>query len=161
MLNTLYTHGTNIPFNHTHMHNKMLCTSKIAFNSSIGAAVHNSSIMFKMIQQKRGEAAMHVSDELQSSPTQSAYLPFVINPVILSSQTSFFAFCNSPHLRKVERDTKSLCSCTVSELEGSVNIKEVKSRAGKGRFVWCLFISSKRDAGCVRHRQRRYVLRFN
>lgn len=30
MFNTLYTHSTNIPFNHTHMHNKVLCTSKIA-----------------------------------------------------------------------------------------------------------------------------------
>lgn len=30
MLNTLYTHKTNTPLNHTHMHNKMSCTSKIA-----------------------------------------------------------------------------------------------------------------------------------
>lgn len=32
MYNTLYTHRTDISFNHTHMHNKMLCTSKIGFN---------------------------------------------------------------------------------------------------------------------------------
>lgn len=70
---------------HTHMHNKMLCTSKDLLLTPPSfqlhwVAVHNCSIMFKMIQQKQGELAMHMSNELQSSSTQtqSVYLPLTL-----------------------------------------------------------------------------------
>lgn len=138
MLNTLYTHGTNIPLNHTHMHNKILCKSKIAFNSSVRryrVAVHNSSIELKKNQQKRGEAAMHVSVELQSSPTRLWHGHKVLSHkpcYFIKLDFFFFALCKSPHLWN--------CSCTMRQVEGEG--KEVQSQAGKGRLL-VPFSSSK------------------
>lgn len=64
---------------------------------------------------------MHVSDGLQSSPTSPGHTE-CLNPVISSSQTSIFPFGTALVVEEshgVERDTKSLCSCTVSEGDGA------------------------------------------
>lgn len=80
-----HTHTHSYTLTRTHMLNQMLCTSKdllwtLPPIQLHWVAVHNRSIMFKMIQQKQGEIAMHMSNELQSSPTQTqrVYLPLTL-----------------------------------------------------------------------------------
>lgn len=54
MLNTLYTHRTNIPFNHTHMHYKM-CTPKIAL-LLIPSANHTELLYTTPVQCSRNDS---------------------------------------------------------------------------------------------------------
>lgn len=64
---------------------------------------------------------MHVSDGLQSSPTSPGHTE-CLNPVISSSQTSLLPSGTALVVEEshgVERDAKSLCSCTVSEGDGA------------------------------------------
>lgn len=60
--------------------------------------------------------------------------------LFLSSQTSSLPFVTALIFKR-ERDTESLCSCAVSEVEGEVKGGVMESRAGERRFP-VLFISS-------------------
>ena len=162
MFNTLYTHGTNVPNIHTHMHNKMLCTSKIALlsNPVIVKAFQSSCTRLPCMLLQWREVAMHMSDELQSSPTNlwrghkvhKCQSETLMSPQVHSVETSLFAFLWQPSSLKRRGQAELLRSKWGS---GSSK-RRTDGQVKQGKRFLVPFYLQRRNAGCVRHRQRRY-----
>lgn len=151
MLNTLYSHITN--HNHTHMHDKMSCTSKIVLDScSDSKNIDWTQLQHEWSQQKRGRrAAMHPIKvlnqviakvlKLNYSSSQFFHLP--------SWKISLFFSPMTP---------KSLCFCMVSRLEEGVEENRGNEQRGEKnpKILGAIYLQ-REDVGCVRHRKRKYL----
>lgn len=144
MYNTLYTHRTDISFNHTHMHNKMLCTSKIGFNfcSELNTDWLSTTLAWCSRKDSTEARVGGHACEVSISSWHKELKPFFIKPDIS------FGFCNSSCIKK---DTKVLCFYT------EIKLDRVKGKQSRWKKVSGAIHLQQEDISSVRHRQRKYA----
>lgn len=142
MYNTLYTHGTDISFNHTHMHNKMLCTSKIGFNF---CSKLNTDWLSTTLAWCSGKDSTEARVGGHACEVSISFGYKELKPFFIKARHPF-GFSNSSCTK---RDTKVLCFYT------EVKLGRAKGKRSRWRKVSGAIHLQQEDVSTVRHRQRK------